>query len=373
MCMQNNNSEMRGVFFIMTKFKSLVVKGIGKNNTDRIKNIRNLIYYRRFKEYKHKKKILHLLTPKHGNMGDQAIAYATEKYLKENFKEYEILEFYRDEIYKYAKTIKMILNKDDLIFLIGGGNMGNLYISEENARRFVIEQFPENKVISMTQTISFTKDNDGKQELNKTKDVYNNHKDLTIIAREKFSFKIMKEEFINCNIIDNPDIVLYLSDNFKDNPENRKIIMTCLRNDKESIVVNQKEVLLDKLKTKYKNIFEYDTVINKYVDKTTRKDELEDMLSKFSNSKVVITDRLHGMVFCAITKTPCIVTKSLDNKVIGTYEWIKDLNYIKLVDNLNFDEVDVLMNELINLKEKSQINLKEEYFNKLRFRILGDS
>lgn len=354
----------------MGKFKSLVFKCIGKENTDKIKHMISLIYYRRFKEYKNKKKILHLLTPTHGNMGDQAIAYATEKYLKENFREYEILEFYRDDIYKYAETIKKLLNKDDLIFLIGGGNMGNLYIAEEKSRRFVIEKFLENKIISMTQTISFTRDNEGKQELNKTKEIYNNHKDLTIIAREKYSFEIMKNEFINCKIIENPDVVLYLSDSFSDNIANRKNIMTCLRSDKESILGNQKQLFLDNLKSRYDNVFEYDTVINRYVDRSTRIEELNDMFSKFSTSKVVITDRLHGMVFCAITKTPCIVTKSLDNKVIGTYEWIKDLNYIRLVDNLNFDEVEILMKELMNLKEKSKINLKEKYFDKLRAKII---
>lgn len=354
----------------MGKFKLLAAKCIGKNNTNKIKRIISLFYYRRFKQYKNKKKIVHLLTPTHGNMGDQAIAYATERYLKENFKEYEILEFYRDDIYKYAETIKKLLNKDDLIFLIGGGNMGNLYIAEEKSRRFVIEEFSENRIISMTQTISFTKDNEGKQELKKTKEIYNNHKDLTIIAREKYSFEIMKNEFVNCKIIENPDIVLYLSDSFTDSITNRKNIMTCLRSDKESVLGSQKQLFLDKLKSKYSDIFEYDTVINRHVDKSTRIEELNDMFNKFSTSKVVITDRLHGMVFCAITKTPCIVTKSLDNKVIGTYEWIKDLNYIRLVDNLNFDKVEVLINELMDLKVKSHINLREKYFDKLRTKII---
>jgi len=353
----------------MAKIKSFIRKFIGKENTNKIRHLMSFIYYRRFKEYKNKKKILHLLTPTHGNMGDQAIAYATEKYLRENFKEYEILEFYRDEIYKYADTIKMLLNKDDLIVLIGGGNMGNLYIAEEKARRFVIENFPDNKIVSMTQTISFTNDEMGKKELKTTKEIYNNHKDLTLIAREKYSYKIMEEEFSNCKMLNNPDIVLYLSDTFKDNIDERKMIMTCLRSDKESILGNQKEFLLNELKSKYTYVFEYDTVINKYVDKNMRIRELKDMLNKFLTSKVVITDRLHGMVFSAITKTPCIVTKSLDNKVIGTYEWIKDLNYIKLVDNLNFDKIEPLIDELVNLKEKSPINLKEKYFNELRFKL----
>ena len=58
------------------------------------------------KQYKNKKKIIYCLVPIHGNMGDQAIAYATRKYLMDNFKEYEILEFERDEIYKYGLAIK---------------------------------------------------------------------------------------------------------------------------------------------------------------------------------------------------------------------------------------------------------------------------
>lgn len=354
----------------MIEFKSLINKFIGKNNINKIKHIRSFMYYKKFKVWKYKKKIVYLLTPNHGNMGDQAIAYATEKYLKENFSEYDILEFHKDEIYKYAETIKKILNKDDLIVLHGGGNLGNLYMVEEEARRSVIEKFPENKIISMTQTISFTKDSNGQKELNRTKQIYNNHKDLTIIARENLSFKIMKEELINCKIIINPDIVFYLSDIFNDDIANRNTIMTCLRSDKESILGNRKQFFLDKLKTKYSGVFEYDTVINKQLDKLSRNKELKDMFDKFANSKVVITDRLHGMVFCVITKTPCIVTKSLDHKVIGTYEWVKDLNYIKLVDNLNFDEIEILINELINLKEKSRVNFKEKYFNKLKSKII---
>ena len=93
------------------------------------------------------------------------------------------------------------------------------------------------------------------------------------------------------------------------------------------------------------------------------------VFDKFFGARVVITDRLHGMVFCAITKTPCIVTKSLDHKVTGTYEWIKDLNYIKLVDNLNFDEVEKLITELSSIKEYSYIDFDSMYFNKLREKI----
>jgi len=354
----------------MKKIMSFIFRCIGEDKKKNIEYILSFIYLKQFKEWSNKKKIVYLLTPNHGNMGDQAIAYATQKYLSDNFSEYDILELHRDEIYKYGKSIKKILKKDDLIFLHGGGNLGNLYINEEQVRRFIIEKFPDNKIISMTQTISFTKDNEGKKELKKTKEIYNKHKNLTIIAREKTSFNIMRKELVNCKIIENPDVVFYLHNTFKDELEKRKNIMTCLRSDKESVLGENKRMFLEELCSKYNNVYEYDTVIHKGLDKFTREKELNDMFNKFSRSKVVITDRLHGMVFCVITKTPCIVTKSLDHKVTGTYEWVKELNYIKLVDKLDFNIIESVIDELINLKDKSEINFKKKYFCGLKYRIL---
>ncbi|MFB8735822.1 polysaccharide pyruvyl transferase family protein [Bacillus sp. SL00103] len=36
----------------------------------------------------------------------------------------------------------------------------------------------------------------------------------------------------------------------------------------------------------------------------------------YVKAQVVVTDRLHGMIFCAITKTPCVVLRSFDHKVM---------------------------------------------------------
>ncbi len=42
-----------------------------------------------------------------------------------------------------------------------------------------------------------------------------------------------------------------------------------------------------------------------------RMEELNSKFAEFLSSGLVITDRLHGMIFAAITGTPCI---ALDNK-----------------------------------------------------------
>ena len=56
-------------------------------------------------------------------------------------------------------------------------------------------------------------------------------------------------------------------------------------------------------------------------------------MEQFAHAELVITDRLHGMIFCAITGTPCIVINSKSPKVAGCYEWIKNLDYIRFAEN----------------------------------------
>lgn len=354
------------------KIKKFILDSLDDNKINFIQYYSGIKYYKDFKKYKNKKKIIYTLIPSHGNMGDQAIAYATMKYLKDNFSEYEILEVYREDTYKYLRACKMVINKDDIILLHGGGNMGNLYPIEERDRRFIIKKFKNNKIISMTQTISFSSNLDGKRELEESKKIYNNHKDLTIIAREKKSYEIMNKEFNIKNIILNPDIVFYLSDMYEFNKNNRNIIMTCLRSDKESILGEKKTEFITQLNKNYKNVVNYDTVINEHVLKENREKKIKELFQRFLNSKVVITDRLHGMVFCVITKTPCIATKSLDHKVVGTYEWIKSLNYIKLVDDLEYNTINPIIEELCKINDINNINFKKIYFEELRYKLLNN-
>ena len=56
---------------------------------------------------------------------------------------------------------------------------------------------------------------------------------------------------------------------------------------------------------------------------------------EFQKAALVVTDRLHGMILCAITGTPCIVINSRSPKVKGCYEWIRHLKYIKFCDNID--------------------------------------
>ena len=52
-------------------------------------------------------------------------------------------------------------------------------------------------------------------------------------------------------------------------------------------------------------------------------------IDQFKQASLVITDRLHGMVFCAITGTPCIALSNYNHKVLETAKWLKEFPFIR--------------------------------------------
>lgn len=281
------------------------------------------------------KRVIFLIgTPKHGNLGDQAIAYAEIKFLQDTCKNFDVFEIQYGEVDSYLGSLKKLIRTDDLIMLHGGGNMGVEYLNEEELRRKIITNFKEQKIISFPQTIYFDTSDFSRSELEKTKKIYSAHRNLTIIAREEVSFSIMKDVFKNNNVILSPDIVMYLNEN-KFIEEERKGILVCIRKDNERILNSEFENNLYEKLTKYHNLIFTDTVVNYTINKGQREIELNKIWSSFRHSKLVITDRLHGMVFAAITSTPCIALSNYNQKVKGTYKWIKHLPYIRFIEDEN--------------------------------------
>ena len=111
-----------------------------------------------------------------------------------------------------------------------------------------------------------------------------------------------------------------------------------------------------------------DTVVDKKVNEINRNCELKRIFKKIKKAKLVVTDRLHGMVFCAITNTPCLVLSNYNHKVKGTYEWIKHLDYIKFIEKI--DNVKKYKNEV--LTSNSRYEPLTEKYNVLKD-ILGEN
>lgn len=303
-----------------------------------------------------------LSIPYHGNLGDQAIAYAQVEYLKSIEPHGAIIEIYMPDVKFFLKIIQRVIKPHEKICIHGGGNMGNQYKIEEETRRKIIKAFPHNPIVSFPETIYFTKDQEGMKELKLTEKIYNQHGSLTIVGREKISYECMKKSFPNNNVILTPDIVLYL--NKQDITLERKNIFVCLRSDVEGIISQEvKADLINRIKENYQAVEIGDTVVKRDIKNEDREVELEKIWNQFRQSKVVVTDRLHGMIFAAITGTPCVVLNNYNHKVAGEYEWIKGLDHIRLLNKVDTEDILHEVNELYEYSNQAIkcIDLRGEF------------
>lgn len=301
----------------------------------------------------YKKRVYIFGIPIHGNLGDHAILEAEKKFLFDNFKEYKIIEVESSIIRNYFKILKIFVGKS-VIFINGGGFLGSLWIDEEIMFRTTLINFPNNNVIVFPQTVYFSKDE--KECLETSKNIYCNHNNLYICCREKYSYEFMRKEFPTCNILLVPDMVLYMEQ--EDSENKRENALFCIRKDKEKVKYDFSELRRIFEKNNIK-IDETDTVINKIIYSNRRQKYLKNKLREFSNHKIVVTDRLHGMVFAYLTKTPCIVFENSSYKVKGLYEWISNSEYIQLYNSQNFEEVTSKF--LKKDYSENNINLKNKY------------
>lgn len=316
-----------------------------------------------YEKYIGQRKIIITLAADYGNLGDVAITYAQTKYLKDKYPNYVIIELPISKHFTHLKALKAICTEDDIITTVGGGNMGELYDDIEYCRQFVIKKFKHNKIISFPQTIDFSNTSKGDKELNRAIKLYGSHPNLTIVAREQTSYEKMKEVFSKNRVLLAPDIVMSLN---QVQPEyKRENITLCLRDDKEKNITRENEKkLVDRIYKEFTNVITYDTHIGggRY-SLEEREEELNKIWNAFKKSKVVITDRLHGMIFCYITKTPCVVLQNNNHKIKGCYEWIKECEYIVLIEENDIDKIMDKVHQLYNLDLDSLqlIGLEKEF------------
>lgn len=301
-----------------------------------------------------------VFTPAHDNLGDHAIAVAAQKVLSElNLNYIEITEKDLDALYQMA-SMKVMNGRP--IFINGGGNLGTLWFYFEEIHRKIITDNPKSDVFILPNTIYYENSDWGKQEFEESIRIYNKHKNLYLYAREAESYAIMKNAYTNVKLV--PDLVLMLN---KCEPHlERNGCLLCLRSDIEKTRSDaEDEILYSQVKSLFNDNIKFtDMGVGHPVGIDQREQELEKKFNEFKSAELVITDRLHGMIFCAITGTPCIVVNSRSHKVKGCYDWIKSLEYIRFADNVS--EIVSIYNQIPKKSFDYDNSYLLPYYNELK-------
>lgn len=260
------------------------------------------------------------------NLGDQAIALSMELFLKEIFGERNVYVVNEIDVISYLNSLKKQIKKSDVIALSGGGNMGDFYPRYEAIRRLIIKSFPDNKIVIFPQTINYSDGIYGRKALNKSRAVYSKHKNLWVCAREERSYRKMKE--IYPQVLFASDIVFYLNGKIKDLSKSHRGVGICLRADGESMLSAKNKACIYDFANSIGRYKELTTMSNKKMpclNEYERMREVNKKITEFSSCELIVTDRLHGMIFSSLANVPCIAIDNKNCKVSGVYEMAKEI------------------------------------------------
>lgn len=143
--------------------------------------------------------------PYHRNIGDVLIWEGERNFLStlpyKNLGTHSFVSWQRKQLHPKA-----------IILLHGGGNFGDLYRCYQDFRLRVISDYPNNKIIILPQSVWY----EDKSLIKKDAEIMSCHKNLTLCARDKWSYEFMQRHFPANNILLIPDSAFCISDSFLD-------------------------------------------------------------------------------------------------------------------------------------------------------------
>lgn len=319
---------------LLEKQNSLIKRGIRKFKSYVIKYKKRKAFNAKYLSGNNNLFVV-LGVPDYGNLGDQALKFAEYNFIHNYFPDFKIVPVGLNDG-DLIRNIKRKVKNKDIIAQQAGGNIGTLYPLIHNTQLSFLSSFKKDRVFVFPQTLYFKDDNEGEQYLKNTESIYRDMQHFLLFTRDKFSYNFAQKKLPEVDATLMPDMALSLTPRITDKRRNGVILL--LRNDAEkTLSVRDLQVLLKNVKRNFKNNYiQSDTHIYfDNIDDNFAKNKIYELWDKISRSQLVITDRLHGMVFAALTNTPCIVLHSKSPKIQGVYEWIKNNKFIFLEDDIN--------------------------------------
>ena len=311
---------------------------------------------------KHKGRWLFVLgTAEHPNYGDFAISQAQYQFLLDKFDD-KIIEFNEEEMSNPLTfgLIDALLKKDDIIFCQGGGNHGNVYTFHEGYRRNIIKHFKNNKIVLFPQTYYFTDDENGKREAEISKEIYNSHPDLVLAFRDKLSYNLASSVYTAAKVVFCPDMVLYYLDKFTAKPKDNSVMLLFRAGVEAKFSAEDKKALAENLKKKYTVKYNDHAATDK-INAKTRYSVMKKQIELYSESSVVITEKLHGAIFTMLTGTPCIMLETFNHKIREFYKIFEGCKGYYFAQNI--DEIPDMVEEAISIKKVKNPDSSEYYDN----------
>lgn len=299
------------------------------------------LYHANLSELENGKKRLHngkpvtpfylLYTPEHTNMGDHFIAEAEKTFIRSFLPDSYCIEFTSNELKNQHLEQLSRIPASATVFINGGGFIGTIWGKAEKQLEEIITSMPQNRFVIFPQSVWFSDDEEGRKALARAKAVYKGDR-ILLCCRDKVSLALAQQYF-DCPVLLVPDIVLWSAIRPK-RPAERLGAMTILREDRERALSDEaRSAIISFLASRFSSLVITDLrpLAKKIVTRATRTEQMALLVMRIASAECVVTDRLHAMILCAVTGTPCVVFGNNHHKIEASYEWIKNLGYIRLI------------------------------------------
>ena len=271
-------------------------------------------------------RVIITLAADYPNLGDVAITQSVLEFCRQHLPSHKIFVIPKRQTLKLIRGAALHAESEDVVLIIGGGNMGDRYRRLEELRCEIIKRFPKQRIISFPQSCEFK--NPLAEDYSRR--VYEAHPQLTLYARDSASWERMRKAFPQTPIILVPDTALLLTPT---TASTQLVPIICLRTDRESrLGVAQRAKLIEGLKDYWPQAVSTDTAAQGSIENYPA--ELQALFGVFSQASVVVTDRLHGLIFAKIHQKPCVVIEGVNDKLKAFVNtWMPDAKNICIVDN----------------------------------------
>ncbi len=280
--------------------------------------------------------ILLLDTPEHENIGDHAIALAQLQLLREACPGRAVCEVTAQQLDGQEAEFAALTPAGKTLFIPGGGFLGCLWPLEEERFRRIVKAFHRQRLVVFPQTVTFDlSTGEGREYLRQSQQIYGAHPDLTVFVREEKSLEFLQTHFPGVRTYLVPDTVLLLEAELPRLA--REGVILCLRGDLEKKLTEEDHAAI---RQALADVFprwpvkSTDTVAAHAIAPGKRQRAVWEKLKEFASARLVVTDRLHGMVFAALTATPCIALGNSNGKVRGVYRWLEGLGYVYYLEDV---------------------------------------
>ena len=275
--------------------------------------------------------------PNVSNAGDHAQTLAIEKFLNANLLDYDISQFYRNEVgnERWEKETSN-LTPDDLILINSSGDFGSRYEGWHDIRGQIAKKFQHIKIINLPTTVYYSNDSRGQSILERDKKIYNSP-NFTLLCREPESERIAHDNF-DCDVQFFPDFVFYLQPSFSEVPCGA---LVNLRSDGESALSEeQKSKVFEQVCKKYALTEMRDVHKLSYdITPDIRENYINSLFSQYQSRELIVTDMMHGMIFAVINHIPCVALddaiphklsgyKSLLSRSVAFAESVEEVGYL---------------------------------------------